>query len=528
MFDLDGCGDSTINGNVFVSAWVSNDPAIITNSGPLGYHGNQSNQCVFANCGNTYTVPGVGHRMIFDGNEVYAAGAGAFRLAGVQYSKVIDNLIYCDGSCSGVPIQLINLAAPNHCTFNTVDSNQISWTNQTVWGIQEIPNVENFTASDNNMIGINNQFVGGVGRFGKDPNSGSTVGMICLSSRNLPDHGVAQGVVETQLFTDGSNMSNCSFQIYANAVPGVGQAAQGALLAQLSPTEAYFPMTVAAVCAAGNTQPAAYFYNSNKANVLAVYPESLIANGAVSVDGNVCTVGYWVGNWTGGVVNITASVWSDLVNARNTIQINGSTVIDYQRNVYSASYSIGPYGASNVVIDGNRNHFGASYSAGGYVVIDANRNLTNINTINSGSITCAGLNSTTSISISGSGGFYSGSGGIQCQGPLVSSGSIQTSSGVGIQTGSMIVSPGGITCAGLTSTTGITVTGPNTIQAGSGGITNAGPLQFSGHFIPPVLYAPPPYYAPNGQPGFTTAPSYNKWIEVYNTGGGLVGIIPVF
>ena len=190
-YDKDGDAKSTVTGNEYESAWASSDPLINPSTcGYPGYHQNNVNIAVFANCGSTFKVAGCNYDVTFTDNLIRSAGAGAFRLYGSQRYRVSDNLIFCDSTQVAQPIQIGNLPADSygpalHGSDNDIDSNTIHWSNSNGSGITEVPNGEPFLPTDVNRIGINNKFIGCQGYY-KDPKSGSTTGYLGLTSVSNP------------------------------------------------------------------------------------------------------------------------------------------------------------------------------------------------------------------------------------------------------------------------------------------------------------------------------------------------------
>jgi hypothetical protein len=450
-FDFDGLSDYTASGNVVVSAWASTDPVATPSQCGPGRNGVNWSRGI--NTSNSNPIVNAGQYGVIEGNKFYGCDGGSLSLYAFRSGKVEGNLIYQDVTSQQCPIVLGNIG-PNyyqHSYDNDVTNNAIHWAPPSNSpAIQEQSQGNAFLSTDinrvclNSCIGNNNLY-----QFQKDNASSSTSGPGRWTSVTTQAQGLVEAIMQVE--GRGATVSDFSFKAYQN-------------------TPAH-PPTSNVLWSATST----VFFA----------PGLGIINGAYTIVDSNCNA-------------YLHSVSVDV--AGNVSGASESLVIDYQRNIYGASYSIGAYGASSVVCDGNRN-------------------LINIGTINSGSITCTGLSSSGSISATApvsaalptGGMIYVGPGGINSQGSIV------LAATAGIQCGSITVSPGGITCAGLTSTTGITVTGSDTIEAGKGGITNAGPLQFSGHFMPPIVYGNLP-----------TAPNYTHWIEVYNSGGGFVGIIPIY
>lgn len=215
MFDLDGCGESTVSNNVFISAFETTDP-LAGSSGTLGPHnllGQNWTRGVVSS--NSNGVANVGSHMIFEGNEFYGCGGGAFGCYGLQHSKIIGNLIYYPNPYQAAPITLGNLPG-FHALDNDVMHNTCHGSTGSSSGMMVFEDAVTYSTAFS-LVDINrvrgNVFTSTVFyEFLKDNNSSSTTDFLVVSSTSSQ----AAGIVETRFLTQGTNPATHQLQIWSN------------------------------------------------------------------------------------------------------------------------------------------------------------------------------------------------------------------------------------------------------------------------------------------------------------------------
>ncbi len=212
---------------------------------------------------------------------------------------------------------------------------------------------------------------------------------------------------------------------------------------------------------------------------------------------NVLNIGDGVAGHTNGIVNL------GVLNTSSNISIGGSLYIG-STPVTSGTNWTGNVLQSGSVTTANVLTTNFSVYSGGSPSITMTSS--SFNVLNIGDSTLGHSNAIvnvgvlqTSSNISAGASFYVGS-------TPVTSGTNWVS---GVNTSST-VNAGTLQVGGSTVTSGTT-------WIGGGGVSTAGNIQFTGQFRPPIVTG-----------SFPTASSYTKWIEVRNSSGTLLGIIPVF
>jgi hypothetical protein len=271
MFDLDGAGFGTINGNVFISSFVSSDPLV----GPTSAMGPGSapgqNWTRFVNTGNTFNFSSlIGTYLIMTGNEIYGAGGGAFSCFGMQHSRIANNIVSIPATYYQTPVAFGNYSY-QHATGNNVVYNSFRWNGSSGGGpcIAEVNSAQAwasgttyssgqlvnysgnvyaslangnvghtpsssptwwyatypyapFTSSDRNHVwgnAIRSLGSASLYQFAKDPGSGSGDDNICPYIAVPSLTAAAQGIVETRLLTTGTNNATVQTQVWISAAP---------------------------------------------------------------------------------------------------------------------------------------------------------------------------------------------------------------------------------------------------------------------------------------------------------------------
>ena len=178
MFDLDGCGLSTISNNTYISSFVSDDPITTAQLSSCGLSG--VNWTKFINCGNTNRMSKAGSFLTMTGNLSYGAGGGAFLLYGVNRSKCSNNIVYHPVGFQSAPVILGNLGATGngpafHAYDNDVCHNAFhnDPSASTTPAVAEANNSVPFLSTDSNRVHTNSFSPTNMYEFLKDPNTTS-------------------------------------------------------------------------------------------------------------------------------------------------------------------------------------------------------------------------------------------------------------------------------------------------------------------------------------------------------------------
>ena len=510
MFDLDGCGLSTISNNTYISSFVSDDPITTAQLSSCGLSG--VNWTKFINCGNTNRMSKAGSFLTMTGNLSYGAGGGAFLLYGVNRSKCSNNIVYHPVGFQSAPVILGNLGATGngpafHAYDNDVCHNAFhnDPSASTTPAVAEANNSVPFLSTDSNRVHTNSFSPTNMYEFLKDPNTTSG----SYSSSPSPSTGISSfvnigscssqpvGIVEAHLLSTGTQTSNFQFQIWSNTAASSGASPTGSQMLTLTPTAAYVPAL--GIGSVGCIDSSRNFSGN-----------SLTIGSTVSIDSsnNGTLASLIVTNPYGNGISLrdtvpggNGSIWIDgYTYPGATTQTSPSTRYLMQDSAGYTGQHIFYTAAGGSPNTGLVERF--HIYANGDVNMNGNFKINGGVVINSSGQYQGGLNTTSGITC---GGLTSAASGITLTNTTNSSGyglsissaykfSISTAGGINMGTasdsglymgGSQLIGTGGVYYGGMSTSSGVTcggltVSGSGSATIGTGGLTSLSTISASG------------------------------------------------